>query len=50
MPDRPYHVYVIQGRGQRDYTDCMTPLGYAVSVWKPGAGDPSFKNGHEERN
>jgi len=26
MPDRPYHVYVIQGRGQRDYTDCQTAL------------------------
>ena len=35
---------------QRDYTDCMTPLGYAVSVWKPADGDASFKNSHEERN
>jgi D-3-phosphoglycerate dehydrogenase / 2-oxoglutarate reductase len=26
MPDRPYHVYVIQGRGQRDYADCRTAL------------------------
>jgi D-3-phosphoglycerate dehydrogenase / 2-oxoglutarate reductase len=26
MPDRPYHVYVIQGRGHRDYTDCQTAL------------------------
>jgi D-3-phosphoglycerate dehydrogenase len=22
MTDKPYHVYVIQGRGQRDYADC----------------------------
>jgi hypothetical protein len=35
---------------QRDYTDCMTPLGYSVSVWKPTDGEASFKNGHEERN
>jgi D-3-phosphoglycerate dehydrogenase len=26
MPDRSYHVYVIQGRGQRDYSDCQTAL------------------------
>lgn len=26
MPDRPYHVYVIQGRGQRDYADCQAAL------------------------
>ena len=35
---------------QRDYTDCMTPLGYAVTVWKPPADESGFKNGHEERN
>jgi D-3-phosphoglycerate dehydrogenase / 2-oxoglutarate reductase len=26
MTDNAYHVYVIQGRGQRDYTDCQTAL------------------------
>jgi D-3-phosphoglycerate dehydrogenase len=26
MTDRPYHVYVIQGRGQRDYADCQAAL------------------------
>jgi D-3-phosphoglycerate dehydrogenase len=26
MTDRPYHVYVIQGRGQRDYADCRAAL------------------------
>ena len=26
MPDQPYHVYVIPGRGQRDYADCHTAL------------------------
>jgi D-3-phosphoglycerate dehydrogenase len=26
MPDHPYHVYVIQGRGQRDYADCQAAL------------------------
>jgi D-3-phosphoglycerate dehydrogenase len=26
MPDQPYHVYVIQGRGQRDYADCQAAL------------------------
>jgi D-3-phosphoglycerate dehydrogenase len=26
MPDRPHQVYVVQGRGQRDYTDCQTAL------------------------
>jgi D-3-phosphoglycerate dehydrogenase len=28
MPDRPYHVYVIQGRGQRDYADCQTAVAH----------------------
>jgi hypothetical protein len=23
MTDQSYHVYVIQGRGQRDYSDCQ---------------------------
>jgi hypothetical protein len=26
MPDQPYIVYVIQGRGQRDYADCQAAL------------------------
>src|SRR5262245_18507575 len=26
MTDRPYHAYVIQGRGQRDYADCVVAL------------------------
>ncbi|HJR49765.1 MAG TPA: C-terminal binding protein [Gemmatimonadales bacterium] len=26
MPDRPFHVYVIQGRGVRDYADCQAAL------------------------
>ena len=28
MTDRPYHVYVIQGRGQRDYADCQAALAH----------------------
>jgi len=23
MTDQPFHVYVIQGRGERDYADCQ---------------------------
>jgi len=26
MTDQPYHVYVIQGRGQHDYADCQAAL------------------------
>ena len=26
MTDRPYHVYVIQGRAQRDYADCQAAI------------------------
>ena len=26
MADRPLKVYVIQGRGQRDYADCQAAL------------------------
>ena len=26
MPDRPFKVYVIQGRGERDYADCQIAL------------------------
>src|SRR5262245_48969310 len=26
MTDRSYHVYVIQGRGQRDYSECQAAL------------------------
>ena len=28
MPDQPYHVYVIQGRGQRDYADCQAAVAH----------------------
>ncbi len=28
MTSRPYHVYVIQGRGQRDYADCQAALAH----------------------
>lgn len=28
MPDQPYRVYVIQGRGQRDYADCQTAVAH----------------------
>ena len=26
MPDQPYQVYVVQGRGARDYSDCQAAL------------------------
>jgi D-3-phosphoglycerate dehydrogenase / 2-oxoglutarate reductase len=26
MPDPPYHVYVVQGRGERDYAECQAAL------------------------
>lgn len=35
---------------QRDYVDCMTPLGYVVSVWQPAPGEPTFKAAGAERN
>ena len=28
MPDHSYHVYVVQGRGQRDYADCQAALAH----------------------
>jgi phosphoglycerate dehydrogenase-like enzyme len=28
MTDHSYHVYVIQGRGQRDYSDCQAALAH----------------------
>ena len=28
MTDQSYHVYVIQGRGQRDYFDCQAALAH----------------------
>lgn len=34
---------------ERDYADCMTPLGYVVTVWHPRPGDPTFKAATEER-
>lgn len=35
---------------QRDYVDCMTPLGYSVGVWTPPPGESTFKASREERN
>ena len=32
MTDQSYHVYVIQGRGQRDYSDCQAALAH-VPAW-----------------
>src|SRR6266850_8346823 len=34
---------------ERDYADCMTPLGYVVSVWKPRPEEPTFRGATEER-
>jgi hypothetical protein len=34
---------------QRDYADCMTPLGYVVTVWQPRPEDPTFRAASEER-
>jgi hypothetical protein len=28
MPDQSQHVYVIQGRGQRDYTGCQAAVAH----------------------
>ncbi len=28
MTDQPYHLYVIQGRGQRDYADCQAAVAH----------------------
>jgi D-3-phosphoglycerate dehydrogenase len=28
MTDKPYHVYVIQGRGQRDYAECQAAIAH----------------------
>lgn len=28
---------------QQDYTDCMKPLGYVVTVWEPAPDEPAFK-------
>ena len=30
MPDQPYHVYVIQARTERDYTDCEAALAHVI--------------------
>jgi len=35
---------------QRDYADCMTPLGYVVTVWQPGPAEQPFKPATEERS
>jgi D-3-phosphoglycerate dehydrogenase len=42
MPDRSFHVYVIQGRGQRDYADCQAALAPvpARTTVLPFIGDP----------
>jgi hypothetical protein len=34
---------------ERDYADCMTPLGYVVTVWKPPADESSYRAASEER-
>ena len=41
MTDQSYHVYVIQGRGQRDYSDCQAALAHvpAKVVARTGVGD-----------
>jgi hypothetical protein len=50
MPDQSQHVYVIQSRGQRDYTDCqaavahvparMTALPFMGGGVRAGGGAP----------
>jgi len=35
---------------QRDYKDCMTPLGYVVTVWQPRPDEPTFRPAAEERS
>lgn len=35
---------------QRDYKDCMTPLGYVVTVWQPPPEEPTFRPATEERS
>jgi D-3-phosphoglycerate dehydrogenase / 2-oxoglutarate reductase len=32
MTDKPFHVYVIQGRGQRDYADCQAALAHVPAT------------------
>jgi D-3-phosphoglycerate dehydrogenase len=32
MPDQPHQVYVIQGRGQRDYADCQAALAHVPAT------------------
>jgi len=27
---------------QRDYADCMTPLGYVVTAWQPATNDKPY--------
>jgi D-3-phosphoglycerate dehydrogenase / 2-oxoglutarate reductase len=41
VPDRPFKVYVIQGRGERDYADCQTALDRvpALLISLPFIGD-----------
>jgi hypothetical protein len=34
---------------QRDYADCMKPLGYVVTPWTPAAGESAFTPSREER-
>ena len=33
MTDHSYHVYVTQGRGQRDYADCQAPGRATPTRW-----------------
>ena len=35
MSEKPYKVYVIQGRGQRDYTDSQTALARVLTNQRP---------------
>ena len=35
---------------QRDYADCMKPLGYVVSVWQSRTEEPAFKSATEARD
>ena len=44
MTEQPYHVYVIQGRGQRDYADCQAGAALAVEGAEEEAAalDPSY--------
>lgn len=42
MTDRPYHVYVIQGRGEQDFADCQAALAHVPArvTTLPFIGEP----------